>query len=136
MGDVLEHLTRANAALQRVGELLRPDGLVALALPDAGSRVARVLGAKWWSVIPTHVHYFTRSSAATMLTRHGFRPLYAGTDPKSFTVGYYLDKGGGYLPGVSSTLVSGAERIGVADRMWTPDFRDRMLMIARAEQPG
>jgi hypothetical protein len=71
-----------------------------------------------------------------MLTRHSFRPLYVGTDPKSFTVRYYLDKGGGYLPGVSSALVSGAERIGVADRMWTPDFRDRMLMIARAEPQG
>jgi SAM-dependent methyltransferase len=136
MGDVLEHLTRANAALERVRELLRGGGLIAVALPDAGSRVARALGARWWSVIPTHVHYFTRSSAATMLTRHSFRPLYVGTDPKSFTVRYYLDKGGGYLPGVSSALVSGAERIGVADRMWTPDFRDRMLMIARAEPQG
>jgi SAM-dependent methyltransferase len=136
MGDVLEHLTRANAALDRVGELLRPGGLIALALPDAGSRVARLLGARWWSVIPTHVHYFTRHSAATILTRHGFTPLYVGTDPKSFTVRYYLDKGGGYLPGVSSALVRGAEGMGVAERMWTPDFRDRMLMIARAEPAG
>jgi hypothetical protein len=68
-----------------------------------------------------------------MLARHGFRPLYVGTDPKSFTVRYYLDKGGGYLPGLSRALVSGAERFGVADRIWTPDFRDRMLVIARVE---
>ncbi len=125
MGDVLEHLTRANAALDRVAELLRPGGLIALELPDAGSRVARLLGPRWWSVIPTHVHYFTRHSAATMVARHGFEPLYVATDPKSFTVRYYLDKGGGYLPGVSRALVSAAERAGVAERMWTPDFRDR-----------
>jgi SAM-dependent methyltransferase len=133
MGDVLEHLTRANAALDRVGELLRPGGLIALELPDAGSRVARLLGPRWWSVIPTHVHYFTRESAATMLRRHGFEPLYVATDPKSFTVRYYLDKGGGYLPGVSRALVRGAERLGIAERMWTPDFRDRMLIIARRD---
>jgi SAM-dependent methyltransferase len=131
MGDVLEHLTRANAALDRVAELLRPGGLIALELPDAGSRVARLLGRRWWSVIPTHVHYFTRHSAATMVSRHGFEPLYVATDPKSFTVGYYLDKGGGYLPGLSRALVSGAQRLGAAERMWTPDFRDRMLLIAR-----
>jgi SAM-dependent methyltransferase len=131
MGDVLEHLTRANAALDRVAELLRPGGLLALELPDAGSRVAKMLGPRWWSVIPTHIHYFTRESAATMLHRHGFEPLYVATDPKSFTVRYYLDKGGGYLPGVSKALVSGAETLGVAERMWTPDFRDRMVMIAR-----
>jgi SAM-dependent methyltransferase len=131
MGDVLEHLTRANAALDRVAGLLRPGGVLALELPDAGSRVARLLGPRWWSVIPTHVHYFTRASAETMLRRHGFQPLYVATDPKSFTVRYYLDKGGGYLPGVSRSLVAAAERVGVAERMWTPDFRDRMLLIAK-----
>ncbi len=131
MGDVLEHLTRANAALDRVAELLRPGGVIALELPDAGSRVARLLGPRWWSVIPTHVHYFTRNSAATMVSRHGFEPLYVATDPKSFTVRYYLDKGGGYLPGLSRGMISVAERLGIAERMWTPDFRDRMLLIAR-----
>jgi SAM-dependent methyltransferase len=131
MGDVLEHLTRANEALDRVAELLRPGGVLALELPDAGSRVATLLGRRWWSVIPTHVHYFTRASAETMLRRHGFEPLYLATDPKAFTVRYYLDKGGGYLPGVSRALVGAAERLGLAERMWRPDFRDRMLVIAR-----
>jgi SAM-dependent methyltransferase len=131
MGDVLEHLTRANAALDRVTELLRPGGVLALELPDAGSRVATLLGRRWWSVIPTHVHYFTRASAETMLRRDGYEPLYVATDPKSFTVRYYLDKGGGYLPAVSRGLIAGAERLGIAERMWTPDFRDRMLVIAR-----
>ncbi len=90
-----------------------------------------MLGPRWWSVIPTHIHYFTRESAATMLRRHGYEPLYVATDPKSFTVRYYLDKGGGYLPRLSKALVPAAEGVGVAERMWTPDFRDRMLMIAR-----
>ena len=131
MGDVLEHLTRAGEALDRAAELLSPGGVLALELPDAGSRVARMLGPRWWSVIPTHVHYFTRTSAATMLVEHGFRPLYVATDPKAFTVRYYLDKIGGYSPALSGALVEAAAKGGLADRMWTPDFRDRMLMIAR-----
>ncbi len=131
LGDVLEHLTRANAALEKVASLTSPGGVLVLLLPDAGSRVARLLGKRWWSVIPTHVHYFTRKSIATMLEHHGYEVLEFGTDPKAFTVRYYLAKGGGYLPRVSRILVSLAQRLGFADRMWTPDFGDRMLVLAR-----
>lgn len=135
MGDVLEHLARTDEALRRVAALLRPGGLLTLLLPDAGSRVARVLGRRWWSVVPTHIHYFTRRSVATMLSRHGFRTLYVDTDPKAFTVRYYLDKIGGYSPALSRALVRTAERLNLAERMWTPDFRDRMIVIARLDQP-
>jgi len=133
LGDVLEHLTDANETLARTRSLLSPSGVLVLLLPDAGSRVARLLGRRWWSVIPTHVHYFTRNSAATMLARHGYRVRYLATDPKAFTIRYYLRKGGGYLPGVSRVLIRAAEAVGVADRMWAPDFRDRMVVIASAE---
>jgi SAM-dependent methyltransferase len=131
MGDVLEHLTRTSETLDRVRSLLRPGGVLCLELPDAGSRVARLLGPRWWSVIPTHVHYFTRHSARTMLARHGFTTLEIGTDPKAFTVRYYLDKLGGYSQPVADALVAVAERARLAGRMWTPDFRDRMVVIAR-----
>ena len=131
MGDVLEHLTRTAEALVKVRSLLRPAGVLCLELPDAGSRVARVLGPRWWSVIPTHVHYFTRESARTMLARHGFDTVYVATDPKAFTVRYYLDKLGGYSQPLADALVAGAERARLAEQMWTPDFRDRMIVIAR-----
>ncbi len=131
MGDVLEHLTRAGEALDRAASLLAPEGVLVLLLPDAGSRVARILGRRWWSVIPTHIHYFTRHSARTMLDRHGFDTVAVATDPKAFTVGYYIDKGSGYLPRVSRSIHRAADRLGFADRMWVPDFRDRMIVIAR-----
>ena len=136
LGDVLEHLTRAGDALEHLATWIRPGGVLVLLLPDAGSRVARGLGKRWWSVIPTHIHYFTRHSAATMLRRHGYEPLYVGTDPKAFTWRYYFNKGGVYLPSLSRQLVAMAERLGFADRMFVPDFRDRMVMIARPCEPG
>jgi SAM-dependent methyltransferase len=132
MGDVIEHLTDPEAAVRRVETLLAPYGLLVLALPDAGSRVARAMGKRWWSVIPTHVQYFTRKSMRTLLARTGFEIVEVDTAPKAFTLGYYLERVGGYAPAVGRGLVRAARAAGLAERIWAPDFRDRMLVIARA----
>ena len=134
MGDVIEHLVDPDLALARVRRALRPGGVLGLVLPDAGSRVARALGKRWWSVIPTHVQYFTRGSLATLLRRGGFEPLTVSTAPKAFSVGYYLARIGGYSDPLATVLVRLANSTGVGSRIWAPDFRDRMLMIARKKQ--
>jgi SAM-dependent methyltransferase len=136
MGDVIEHFVRPDAALERIAGLLAPGGVLWLALPDAGSRVARTMGRRWWSVIPTHVHYFTRGSIRALLARSGYEVLEIGTAPKAFTVRYYLDRVGGYSRPVAGALVGAARAAGVADRMWAPDFRDRMMVIARGPAAG
>ena len=130
MADVLEHIPDPAGALDRVATLLAPAGVLCLVLPDAGSRVARRMGARWWSVIPTHVHYFTRHSLATLLDRRGYRTLYVGTAPKAFSVRYYAARIGGYSPAAARAIVRGLELARLADRMWAPDFRDRMTVLA------
>jgi SAM-dependent methyltransferase len=132
LGDVIEHLVEPERALERIAQLLAPGGVLYMALPDAGSRVARLMGPRWWSVIPTHVQYFTRASMVALLERSGWSPLWIGTAPKAFTVGYYLSRINGYSPTLGNALVRAAEATGVAGRMWAPDFRDRMGVIARA----
>jgi SAM-dependent methyltransferase len=132
MGDVIEHLPRPDEALGRLAALLRPGGVAWMALPDAGSLVARGLGRRWWSVIPTHVQFFTRGSIRTLLERQGWTVLEIATAPKAFSVRYYLERVGGYSPLVARVLVRGARAAGLAERMWAPDFRDRMAVIARA----
>jgi SAM-dependent methyltransferase len=131
LGDVLEHLTDPGAALDRIASLLAPGGVVYMTIPDAGSRLARAMGSRWWSVIPTHVQYFSRDSVRSLLVRHGFKTLEIKTAPKTFTVRYYLSRIAGYSPGVADRLVRHAERLRLADRLWTPDFRDRMGVVAR-----
>jgi SAM-dependent methyltransferase len=131
LGDVIEHFVDPGAALERMASLLAPGGVIWLATPDAGSRLARVLGARWWSVIPTHVHLFTRRSLTRLLERHGFEVLALGTSPKTFSVEYYLNRLGGYWPPLARTLVALARALRVAERLWTPDFRDRMYVVAR-----
>jgi SAM-dependent methyltransferase len=134
MGDVIEHLPDPGAGLQRVRDLLRPGGVVYLALPDAGSRVARTLGPRWWSVLPTHVQYFTRASLARLLARSGFALEWMGTAPKAFSVRYYLERIEGYSPPLATGAVALAARAGLAERLVWPDFRDRMAVVARKRE--
>jgi SAM-dependent methyltransferase len=131
MGDVIEHLVRPDEVLERLHGLLRPGGVLYLALPDAGSLLARRLGRRWWAVLPTHVQYFSRASLTTLLHRCGFVPAWMGTDPKAFTIDYYLWRLEGYWPPLSYAARDTARRIGVADRLWAPNFHDRLAVVAR-----
>jgi SAM-dependent methyltransferase len=131
MGDLIEHLVDPHRGLVHLRRALRPGGVVYMAVPDAGSRVARLMGPRWWSVIPTHVQYFTRPSLFTLLRRCGYAPVWSGTAPKAFSVRYYLERIGGYSRPVAAALTGAAGAIGAADAMWAPDFRDRMAVIAR-----
>lgn len=131
MADVIEHLPDPGAALERVRGLLRSRAVLYLALPDAGSTVARALGARWWSILPTHVQYFTRSSLARLLTRHGYVVERMDTAPKAFTVRYYLARLEGYSTAVAGAMTAAADGVGVGDRLVWPDFRDRMAVVAR-----
>ena len=130
LGDVIEHLPEPSAGLQRIATLLAPGGALVMMLPDAGSRLARMMGKRWWSVLPTHVQYFTRQSMTALLEREGWKVVEIRTAPKIFTVGYYLSRLGGYSKAVEKVLLGSAKAVRLADRPWGPDFRDRMLVIA------
>jgi hypothetical protein len=77
------------------------------------------------------VQFFTRHSIRTLLERHGWTVLEIATAPKAFSVRYYLERVGGYSPPTARLLVRGARAAGIAERMWAPDFRDRMAVVAR-----
>jgi SAM-dependent methyltransferase len=131
MGDVIEHLPDPAAGLERVAALLRPGGVLYLALPDAGSRLARALGARWWSVLPTHVHYFTRASLARLLDGAGFSVEWMGTAPKAFSVEYYAGRLAGYSQALARAATGTLRAARLSDRIVCPDFRDRMAVVAR-----
>jgi SAM-dependent methyltransferase len=129
--DVLEHFYDPGAALGAVRSLLAPGGLVAIVGPDAGSRTARVLGRRWWSVLPMHPQYFTRASMGILLRRAGFEVCALGTHPKAFSARYYAERLGGYAPTLGRLAGRAVAAAGLAERLVAPDFGDRMLVIAR-----
>ena len=130
MCDVLEHLTQPELAVDEVHRLLEPGGAFYLTVPDAGSPLAKAMGRRWWSVLPMHLQYFTRDSMARMLNAHGFRVVSARSHTKVFTSRYYAERLGGYKPGVASAAVGVLEKVGLADRLISPNFGDRLEVIA------
>ncbi|MFA5785916.1 MAG: class I SAM-dependent methyltransferase [Actinomycetota bacterium] len=128
--DILEHLVDPGAALDIAAELLHPDGCVYLTVPDAGSVTARLMGRRWWSVLPMHVQYFTRASIVRLLGDHGFRVLHLGTHAKVFSTRYYSERLGGYSKTLAGASAAVLERAGRAGRLVAPDFHDRLAIVA------
>lgn len=131
--DVLEHLADPGSAVERVAAWLVPQGALVITVPDAGSLVARLLGPRWWSVLPMHVQYFTRSSLTELGRRHGYRVLAMRTHPKVFSARYYAERLGSFVP--AAKIATGlVERLGVADRLVAPDFHDRIAAVLVRER--
>ena len=128
--DVLEHLFEPGPTLERIREVLEPDGALFLTGPDAGSPVARTMGRRWWAVLPMHVQYFTRRSMRLLLERHGFTVVEVRTHPKIFSSGYYADRLAHLSPKLGRLARAALARGGWSARPVAPDLRDRMVVIA------
>jgi len=128
--DVLEHLLDPGHALDVAHGLLEPGGALYVTVPDAGSVLARVLGRRWWSVLPMHVQYFTRASLVRLVSDHGFTVEETHTHAKTFSARYYAERLGGYSLGIERAAVKTLEALNVADRLLAPDLRDRLALLA------
>ncbi|MCK5860842.1 MAG: class I SAM-dependent methyltransferase [Candidatus Hydrogenedentes bacterium] len=74
--DVIEHLPEPGKFLEKAYNDLRPGGTLALSTGDIASLCARLRGSHWRQIHPpTHVHYFTRQSMNTLLTRLGYTDI-------------------------------------------------------------
>lgn len=130
MCDVLEHLADPADAMQTLSTLVEPGGALYLTLPDAGSLMARALGRRWWSVLPMHLQYFTRSSVSKLVESHGFTVRSLGTHAKVFSSRYYAERLGGYSQSVQRLTGRVLEATRQGDRLVAPNFGDRMEVIA------
>lgn len=71
---LIEHVLEPLAYFQKINELLKPGGLLALSTPNVRS-FSRFLQKENWRyyIPPHHLHYFNPKSLQTILTRSGFR---------------------------------------------------------------
>lgn len=69
----LEHFRRPDEALAMARKLLKPDGSIVVAVPNADSLQAKVFGQKWFHYdVPRHYHHFGPRALDRLLQRTGF----------------------------------------------------------------
>ncbi len=105
--DVLEHTPDPRAALDRVRELMRPGGTLAITVPDYGSLAARALGSRWPFLLTVHLYYFERKTIGDLLKRCGFEPLRYQAHLQTLEMGYVAQRAAPYL-GPLGGLLTGA----------------------------
>lgn len=74
--DVFEHLHDPAATLDEIRRILKPDGVLALRVPNLSSWDAQLFGRAWAGLdAPRHLYLFDRVTLPRMLESHGFRVL-------------------------------------------------------------
>jgi SAM-dependent methyltransferase len=70
---VAEHLPRPADVLREVADLLRPGGVLVVAVPNFGSPEARVARSHWFHLdVPRHLFHFTPATLTSLLAECGF----------------------------------------------------------------
>ena len=74
MWHTLEHFTNPKEMLRAARELLAPDGVLLIAVPDAGGFQARIFKENWLHRdVPRHLFHFNFKSLEKLLFECGFR---------------------------------------------------------------
>lgn len=76
----LEHIDDPAEALAAATRLLRPGGLLVVAVPNFGSWHRRLFGSAWFQLdLPRHLQHFDRDSLDALVRRAGLRTVSVGT---------------------------------------------------------
>jgi SAM-dependent methyltransferase len=91
--DVFAGFTDPHLALDRIMRLVRPGGHVVLTVPDASSRVARMLRSRWPLLIPPgNMQFHSPRSLARLLDRSDVRRFECEHQGKAVSAPFLLHK--------------------------------------------
>lgn len=72
----LEHIPEPAEAVAAAARLLRPGGLLAIAVPNFGSWPRHLFGSAWFQLdLPRHLQHFDHDSLSTLVEAAGLRPI-------------------------------------------------------------
>jgi len=89
---VLEHMPDPLGCLQKIQRLLKRTGLIAIEVPNIGSRRSKRLREKWDQLKPQeHLYYFTPDVLRKMVKKAGFKIVKIKTIPGGTGLGNKLE---------------------------------------------
>lgn len=73
---VFEHLRDPQAAIREFRRILKPGGLLMIAVPNAGSLQARLTGGGWFHLDPPfHLYHYSLKNIGMLLEKNGFKTV-------------------------------------------------------------
>ena len=88
--DVIEHLPDPAQFLRNISNKIDPDGLVVIVTPLIDSLFAKLLGKRWYALIPSHLTYFTDKSFRGMCGSLGLTVIRKRYHTKYLSLNYLL----------------------------------------------
>jgi glycosyltransferase involved in cell wall biosynthesis/SAM-dependent methyltransferase len=88
LSDVIEHVRNPRLFLQHVHRLLKPDGVIFIAVPSLDSWSARFLKSRWIEFKPEHLFYFNAATLQTLLFHGGFQQMTYRPCVKTLSIDY------------------------------------------------
>jgi SAM-dependent methyltransferase len=100
LSHTFEHLFSPRETLTRIRQLLKPDGIVVLTVPNVGSLEARLFG-RWWVAWdpPRHLYHFEKVTVGKLLQLAGFYVMQARTGVGSHFFMTSLERAGMHVFG-------------------------------------
>jgi SAM-dependent methyltransferase len=75
-----EHLGEPRAALAEIDRIVKPGGLLVIAVPNNASWQARWFGPRWFHLdVPRHLHFFGHAGLLRLLQQHGYEVRWSST---------------------------------------------------------
>lgn len=73
MWHVLEHVPKLNERMEQIHKLLKPDGLLLIAVPNYLSWDSKFYGDFWAGYdVPRHLYHFSSKTISRLLSKHNF----------------------------------------------------------------
>ncbi len=90
LADVVEHVRNPVDFMNHVNRLLKPGGVVFMAVPSLDSLSARLMGRHWVEFKPEHLFYFNRRTICRLLDQTGFVNIAVTPGRKMLSPGYII----------------------------------------------
>ena len=90
LADVIEHTRHPLADIEQLWRILRPGGVLFIALPSLDSWSARLMRERWMEFKLEHTFYFDSSTVQLLLTKSGFEGVEISTGWKTLSPEYII----------------------------------------------